>query len=513
MKRRFSLWQSLSLTLLLIIMITSSLFYTIMIKENYRHIKAQETHLLTATAQFLAKDQRIQQLLLNQADGRSVNQYTNRIAKSYGLDYVVVMNQEGIRLTHPNPQKIGKPFQGGDETAALRGQKILSTARGSLGKSVRYLVPVFDQHKQIGALAVGIKLTTLNEVVLQTKKKYTLAFLLCLALSILVITLIALRLKQQLHNLEPQEIFQLLEERNAMLDQTEAAVFVINQEKHIKLSNHAAATLIQEKLQLKLSNGQSIYELFPNFAKIDLTNHHEQLFRFQDDDYLLTVSPIIVNRDLRGYLIFIRYAHDVLAMLDQLAYTTTYASALQAQTHRFMNQMHVIYGLVDIAYYDQLKIYLDSILAPENQIISSLSVLIKEPLLASFLIGEQEKYKELNIQLRFEIMSEVPLAYSKNQLNHCLALYRFIHPKVITSWKPQSVLMRISWEQGYLSTTYLIEDENLQSTSIAKLFHIDYFKQLLSDTQTIFTSHITDNQIAFTITTPYKGADYESTHY
>ncbi|MCC9746391.1 Two-component sensor histidine kinase, malate, partial [Streptococcus agalactiae] len=37
--------------------------------------------------------------------------------------------------------------------------------------------------------------------------------------------------------------------------------------------------------------------------------------------------------------------------MDQLAHTTAYASALQAQTHQFMNQLHVIYGLADIEYY------------------------------------------------------------------------------------------------------------------------------------------------------------------
>lgn len=34
------------------------------------------------------------------------------------------MNMKGIRLTHPNPKNIGKPFQGGDEEAVLAGKRL-----------------------------------------------------------------------------------------------------------------------------------------------------------------------------------------------------------------------------------------------------------------------------------------------------------------------------------------------------------------------------------------------------
>lgn len=76
--------------------------------------------------------------------------------------------------------------------------------------------------------------------------------------------------------------------------------------------------------------------------------------------------------------------------MDQLAHTTAYASALQAQTHQFMNQLHVIYGLADIEYYDELKIYLKELLEPQNEFLARLSMLVREPRLASFIIGERE---------------------------------------------------------------------------------------------------------------------------
>ena len=51
--------------------------------------------------------------------------------------------------------------------------------------------------------------------------------------------------------------------------------------------------------------------------------------------------------------------------------TTTYASALQSQSHEFMNKMHVIYGLVDLEDYEALKHYLADLLKPERNLHSA----------------------------------------------------------------------------------------------------------------------------------------------
>ncbi|MFP3637196.1 two-component system sensor histidine kinase DcuS, partial [Bacillus sp. SIMBA_033] len=84
-------------------------------------------------------------------------EYTTSVQRITKTEFVVVMDMNGIRKTHPNPQKIGKPFAGGDEKPALHGKEHISTASGTLGRSMRAFVPVYDQNgKQLGAVAVGI---------------------------------------------------------------------------------------------------------------------------------------------------------------------------------------------------------------------------------------------------------------------------------------------------------------------------------------------------------------------
>jgi len=47
---------------------------------------------------------------------------------------------------------------------------------------------------------------------------------------------------------------------------------------------------------------------------------------------------------------------------------------------------------VDLEAYEELTIYLDDILKPEKEFAHRLAILIKNPLLAGFLIGERQKF-------------------------------------------------------------------------------------------------------------------------
>lgn len=53
------------------------------------------------------------------------------------------MNTKGIRWTHPDEEQIGQHFRGHTERA-LRGEPFTETYTGTLGPSVRAVVPIYD---------------------------------------------------------------------------------------------------------------------------------------------------------------------------------------------------------------------------------------------------------------------------------------------------------------------------------------------------------------------------------
>ena len=59
------------------------------------------------------------------------------------VDFITIMSPAGIRYTHPNPALIGQHYLGTIDKAQ-QGHELTETYTGSLGPSVRTVVPVFD---------------------------------------------------------------------------------------------------------------------------------------------------------------------------------------------------------------------------------------------------------------------------------------------------------------------------------------------------------------------------------
>ena len=81
----------------------------------------------------------------------------NTLLENTSAGFIVFMDMNAIRYSHPNSTLIGKPFTGGDEGPALEGKEYISRAVGISGPSIRGFVPIYDdQRRQLGVLAVGM---------------------------------------------------------------------------------------------------------------------------------------------------------------------------------------------------------------------------------------------------------------------------------------------------------------------------------------------------------------------
>src|SRR4051812_42734960 len=74
-----------------------------------------------------------------------------QIRRQAHVSFITIMSPSGIRFTHPTPSLIGKHFVGTFEPAA-RGGTITETYNGTLGRSVRAVVPVRDDTGRVIAL-------------------------------------------------------------------------------------------------------------------------------------------------------------------------------------------------------------------------------------------------------------------------------------------------------------------------------------------------------------------------
>lgn len=202
---------------------------------------------------------------------------------------------------------------------------------------------------------------------------------------------------------------------------------------------------------------------------------------------------------------FLRNATESLFVMDQLANTTAYASALQSQSHEFMNKLHVIYGLADLKAYDELKIYLDDILTPEKEFSHRLSFLVQNPQVAGFLIGERQKFFERKIHLMIEISPEIPANSQEVETKSLIDLYRYIHHVLLQLNTIEDLRIEIHHETGLLTTTYTIQLTTTDQQQLQDSFHSNYFQQMLKDYQAEFLIEEQPNFVVLQLQTHYHG--------
>ncbi|WP_254885648.1 SpoIIE family protein phosphatase/ATP-binding protein [Streptomyces sp. NA02950] len=166
-----------------------------------------------------------------------------RAREGSGVDFIVAMSPDGIRYTHPNPHRIGKHFMG-SIGPAVEGRTLTETFTGTLGLSVRSVVPVFDERgKVVGLVSAGI---TIKKVSGAADHQLPLLFgaaAAALALATAGTALVSRRLRRQTHGLDPAEMTRMYEHHDAVLHAVREGVLIVGGDGRLVLANDEARRL------------------------------------------------------------------------------------------------------------------------------------------------------------------------------------------------------------------------------------------------------------------------------
>ncbi|WP_424465782.1 sensor histidine kinase [Pseudoclavibacter helvolus] len=94
--------------------------------------------------------------------GATLQPVADLVAESAGVDYVVITDDAGIRITHPVPERRGEMVST-DPSVALGGETYVGTQVGTVGATLRAKVPVWRDGTVVGTASVGILESTISE--------------------------------------------------------------------------------------------------------------------------------------------------------------------------------------------------------------------------------------------------------------------------------------------------------------------------------------------------------------
>ncbi|MFF4739417.1 SpoIIE family protein phosphatase [Streptomyces sp. NPDC001262] len=161
-----------------------------------------------------------------------------------GVDFIVVMNRDGIRYSHPDPKLIGKRFVG-NIGPSLEGKIHFEEVNGPLGKELQVIVPVTDSHGAIvGLCSSGIKISRVSSAVYQQLPLLIGAGAAALALATVGTALVSRRLRRQTHGLGTAEMTRMYEHHDAVLHAVREGVVIVGGDGYVLLANDEARRLL-----------------------------------------------------------------------------------------------------------------------------------------------------------------------------------------------------------------------------------------------------------------------------
>lgn len=400
--RRLQMKLSLLVTALLLLLV--SLIGALFSDSAEKLLREQIGQKALEVATSVALNQQIQEGLINRTS-QTVQPVAEAIRKATGAEYVVIGDKEGIRFSHPDPEKIGLHFVGGDLGKALHeGKSYASQAIGTLGPSLRGIVPIRDNHNQIvGFVAVGYLISDI-ELMIHDKQLEILAYVgIVLLFGVIGATAIAHGLKSAIMGLEIHEIAALFHERNAIISAIREGIIAVDAKGYLSFVNSAARLYLGEEFD----KGMHDKPLKDVCSSPDLVQALTEGEKVLDREMILRNRPMIVNilpldNDRGGLVASFRPKDELDRLNCELSHAQEYSELLRAQTHEYSNKMHTIAGLLQLeAHQEALDLVINEA-SGHQQLIRLLTEAVPDPVIAGVILGKYNRACELKIELEFD---------------------------------------------------------------------------------------------------------------
>jgi two-component system CitB family sensor kinase len=344
---------------------------------------------------------------------RLIDPIAERIRRNTHAAFIVVANRQGIRYSHPDKSKIGHRTST-DPSVALSGREFVGVQTGTLGRSMRAKVPIYDDRgRVIGLVSVGVLESTVSGKLASDLPVVLIPPLIGLGLGVLGSALLARRIKRQTFGLEPDEIATLLEQREAMLHGIREGTIATDHTGRVTLVNDEARRLLRLEED---AVGRRLTELVPpgHVREVLAGNVQEPDQVVLVDDRVLVVNrmPVTVRGGAVGAVITLRDRTELESLLRELNDVRSLADALRAQEHEFAHRLHVLAGLLDVGRYEDAATLIQKETLVHQALVESIVENVGDPTLVGLLLGKAAVASERGIELRVSTDGRLPESFA-----------------------------------------------------------------------------------------------------
>jgi two-component system CitB family sensor kinase len=339
--------------------------------------------------------------LTDELAGGQLQLIASEVRKRTDVLFVVIANNQGIRLAHPDVDELGRHVSS-DPTEALAGHEVVIREAGTLGPSIRAKVPVFrpNSDQVVGEVSVGVSTSAVHRQLWSDVRTAALLVGVALLIGVVGSLLLARRWRALTLGLQPAELAEMVRGQAAVLHGIGEGVLAADTSWKTTFVNDEACRL----LDVGKERGRPVEE-------IGLTPRVLEVFKSRDSaptiatigDRIVVVSARPVSRDRRdlGTVLVVRDRTDVESLTRQLDAVQLMSTALRAQRHEFANRLHLLNGLLHSGHVEEASRYLEELLGsgPLGSALPGMDT-IRDAFLQAFLAAKAAAAREAGVTLR-----------------------------------------------------------------------------------------------------------------
>ena len=358
-----------------------------------------------AVARTVAQIEEIQSQIGRPHGDEVIQPIAEKIRLATNVEYIVVMDMNRIRYSHPLQDRIGQRFEGGDEGPALADHEYISRAVGVMGPSVRAFVPIKinEGTRQVGVVIVGVLTPTIVRLLGDIRSRLYISLLFALIIGLVGSVYFADNIKRTMHNMEPADMARLMEERSSVFHSIGEGIIAIDRNLNVTVMNEEAKRITGLKGDYI---GQPVINVIPDSHLLKTVQsgvpEYNQERLINGVAILSSRIPIIVNGEIVGAVATFQDKSEVSKLAEELTGVKKFIEALRVQNHEHANKMHTIAGLIQLKRYDEALDYIFQEMAEQEELTLFLTKNVRDYSVAGLLFGKHSRAKELKIELEID---------------------------------------------------------------------------------------------------------------
>lgn len=417
MRRHSSLSVRILGAQIAVLAVTSAIGLTLWALQLRHVLDQQYEQRALAIAQTVASSPDVQAALAKRDPQHRIDGIAEQMRSASGATYIVVVDRNGVRYSHPNPTLIGQRVE--VPLIVLDGNGHVGIDHGSLGRSANGKAPIFGtDHTVIGMVSVGVRDREVSSAMWSMLPGMVGYLAIAVAIGVIAADLVARRLKRQTFGLELHDLAALVQEREATLHGIREGVVALDRSGRVTLMNDQARQLLGIAFPLE---GMTVDKLRLDNTLRDLLSPGGN-DETTDQIVLIGGRLLVVSRrkvvhdgvDL-GSVITLRDRTELEEALRELDDVRSLTDALRAQQHEFSNRMHVLAGLLELGRGTEAMSYAHQVNGATADIAADLQRNLDDPHVVALLLAKHTVATERGATLVVDCPSPVHISDEQSE--------------------------------------------------------------------------------------------------